>query len=230
MTSDEREISTAALTADGVPSPDGSLDMQRDGEFPPIWRFAVTYRPPAALPRELPALVAESALVQWKSKNAVPEIGLDGQRLALWWLFHHWRHTQSEGPWERGYPEHAALTRALVKAIHLELYQEESWWWEPNHEPTDEERWQRALGRSTEGRDVGELYDIAANVLSQAIEQREAGAEDPLNLPLIEEDPLRGARVHAAYLLARGLVTSGGGRTLEEARDAAYATAASLGA
>lgn len=225
-----REISTAALTAADVPAPDGSLDVEREGEFPDIWVFAKTYPPPAALPGGLPAFVAQAALARWEADGEVPELGLDGLRLTLWWLSEHWRHTQSAGEWERGYPRHAGLTRALVTKIHLELYQEESWWWQPDHEPTDEERWERALGRSNEGRDVAELYDIAANVLSQAIERREAGAEDPLNLPLIEEDPLRAARVYAAYMLARGLVGSGDGITLEEARYVAYRTAASLGA
>ncbi len=158
-----REISTAALTAADVPSPDGSLEMEREGEFPAIWKFAKTYLPPAALPRELPAFVAQSALARWETEGELPEIGLDGLRLTLWWISEHWRHTQSEGVWERGYPKHAGFARALVTKIHLELYQEESWWWEPDHEPTDEDHWQRALGRSHEGRDVAELYEIAAD-------------------------------------------------------------------
>lgn len=47
------EISTAALTAADVPSPDGSLEPDREREFPAIWKFAKTYPPPAALPRHL---------------------------------------------------------------------------------------------------------------------------------------------------------------------------------
>jgi hypothetical protein len=183
-----RAISTTALTAADVPSPDGSLEMEREGEFPAIWKFAKTYPPPAALPHELPAFVAHSALARWEAEGELPEIGLDGLRLALWWVFEHWRHTQSEEIWERRYPKHAGFARALVTKIQLELYQEESWWWQPDHEPTDEERWQRARRRSNEGRDVAELYELAANLLSQAIDQGERGSEDPLNLPLIEED------------------------------------------
>lgn len=78
-----REISTAALAAADVPAPDGPLDMEREGDCPAIWVFAKTYPPPAALPRELPAFVAQAALTQWDAEGEIPEIGLDGLRLSL---------------------------------------------------------------------------------------------------------------------------------------------------
>ena len=224
----ERVISTAALNAADIPSPDGALEKRPDAELPAIWRFAMTYRLPAAFPEDLPAFLAQAALSHWQARREVPDIGLDGQRLILWWLYQHWRHTHSEGVWERGYREHADLTRALVRSIGREIEEEESWWWQPEHEPSDEERWRRARSRSNETRDLGELYGLAADMLSRAIERRDEGAGDPLNVPLDEEDPLRAARVHAAHLLARGLANEGN-RTLEAARDTAYEVAESLG-
>jgi hypothetical protein len=228
----QRGISTAALKAADVPSPSSSLDLEvrrgEDAEHPAIWEFAATYRPSASLPDELPRFVAESALSQWERTQELPEIGLDGMRLVLWWLFQHWRHVHTDVPWEQTNPSHAGLARALVEKIHLELYQEESWWWEPDHEPTDEERWQRALARSNEGRDVAELYDLAAELLSEMIDRRDAGEDDPLNLPLIEADRLRAFRLHAAWHVARGLLAIRDG-DVEAARDLAYEGSVEVG-
>lgn len=228
-----REVSTAGLSAADVPSPDGLLDVQgerdRDAQDPPIWQFAATFRPPAALPQALPEYVARSALSDWERSGELPEIGLDALRLALWWLHQYWRHAHTEEPWESTHPTHASFTRALVKQIHLQLYQEESWWWQPEHEPTDEERWERALARSNEGRDVAELYALAADMLSEAIERRDVGETDPLNLALITEDALTAFRLHAAWQLAHGLVAAGDGRSLEEARQLAYKGAVAAG-
>lgn len=223
-------VSTAALKAADVPSPDGSLDEWRGDEPPELWWFASSYEPPADFPNlfELAQFVTDAAVKQWSETNELPALGLGGLRLTLWWLFHHWRHTQSEGSWEKDYPEYAGYVRATVTKIHLELFQEESWWWEPGHIPTAEEREGRALARANEGRGVAQLYGLAADILSQAIEVRDTGEDDPFNLPLIEFDVVHGARVYAAYALARGLTMCGGGRSLEEARDVAYHEAAVL--
>ena len=224
----DREISTVALTASDVPSSEGPLDQRPDGTLPSIWQFALTYRPTPALPYKLHEFVAQSARTSWETQQELPDIGLDGLRLALWWEYQHWRHGQSGGGSERKDPSHAAFARALVKKIHLVLFQEESWWWDPGHKPTEEERAYRAKFRSPEGHDIADLYDIAARLLAEAIDQREAGADDPLNLALMELDSLRLVRMMAGHRLARGLVDEMGGRTLEEARAAAYAQAGSI--
>jgi hypothetical protein len=219
-------ISTAALRSEDVPASDGPLEGWIRGKPPALWQFAATYVPPADFPcaDKLGAFVTEAAVRQWSETGGLPEIGLGGLRLTLWWLFQQWRHTQAEGPWEATYPQYAGYARASVDQIRLEVYREQSWWWDPGHTPTDAERDKSARARANETGAVSELYALAADVLNEAIALRDAGGEDPFNLPLIESDLVRAAKVHAAYLLARGL--TGGGRSLEEAREVASARAA----
>jgi hypothetical protein len=217
-------ISTAALRWDQVPESAPSLERTDVEELPPLWRFAATYVPPADFPNalELAAFVTEGAVTHWKETGEPPEIGLGGLRLTLWWLFQQWRHTADDGPWESTYPQYAGYARAAASKIRQELYGEAEWWWDPGHTPTDEERAERALERANETGALKELYSAAVDVLSEAIALRDAEADDPFDLPLVEADPVRAALAHAACLVARGLVASGGGRTLEEAQAVAY--------
>jgi hypothetical protein len=223
-------VSTAALRSQDVPSPSGSLEEWRGDEPPELWRFARSYEPPADLPnlQAVASFLTEAAVGHWRKAGELPELGLGGLRLTLWWLFQQWRHTQSAGGWEAVYPDYASYVRAAVTEIHKALYEEESWWWAPSHSPTDDEREHRALARANETEALANMYADAAELLDRAIERREAGDADPLNLALIEYDVVRGAQVDAAFTLACGLTVRGGGRTLEEAQDVAYERSAAL--
>ena len=181
MSFDARMISSADLIAADVPDPGSALGMERGGEYPVFWKFALSYQAPLTLPLELSMFVAQSALARWEADGDLPEeFGLDGLRLALWGFHECWRQMENGERWEREHPHHAGLARALVARIRTELVREESWWWEPGHEPTDEERRRRRLALSRESRDLKELYESAGRLLRAAIEQRDAGSEDPL--------------------------------------------------
>lgn len=181
---------------------------------------------------ELSGFIATSVMNEWKNTNELPNVGLGTWRLSLLWMYHHWRHMHDDrnSVWSREESDEVRFTRFLVSEIHRELYQEESWWWQPDHTPSDEERWSRALGRAPEAHDVAQLYEMAGEILLEAIQPRDRGADDPMNLPLIERDPMWAARRHQAYQLARGLLDLVGRGTdgLDEARDRAYLTAGSI--
>jgi len=221
----EAQISTAALAAADVPAADGSLDMQPDSEYPPIWRFAKSYGLPHTMPYDIPGIVAEFVLDGFERHGAIPGVQLDTKRLALWSLSELFRgsHDDPRG-WDRAHPRRAALARALVADIRRVLFEEEAWWWEPDHEPTDEERWRRALTRTHESADIAQLYLLAVTILSTAIERRDRGCDRPLDVPLTEADPIVGYRLVAAHQLARGLASTAA--TLEDARDKSYREAA----
>ena len=226
-------ISTAALSADDVPSPNGPLaGFGERGEVPEIWRFAVTYVPSPTMSSALVGFIAAAVKNEWKKSNELPDVGLGTWRLSLLWMYHHWRHTHDDrgSVWSREDSDEVRFTRFLVTEIHRELYEEESWWWQPEYTPTDEERWSRALGRAPEAHDVAQLYGMAGETLFAAIQARDSGSEDPLNLPLTETDPLWAARRYQAYELARGLVdiVGRGAAGLDEARDRAYLAAGSI--
>ena len=226
-------ISTAALSASDVPSPKGPLaDFGDRDELPEIWRFAITYVPSRTMSFELVGFIATAVMNEWKKSDELPDVGLGTWRLSLLWMFHHWRHTQDDRatPWSREDSDEVRFTRFLVAEIHRELFQEESWWWEREHTPSDEERWSRALLRAPEAHDVAQLYEMAGEILLEAIQARDGGAADPMNIPLIETDPLWAARRYQAYELARGLVdiVGRGPAGLDEARDRAYLAAGSL--
>lgn len=230
MASLQGTISTASLRFDQVPSPDGSLDARSGGEQPPIWQFAASYSPPPDLPSpfQLGKFVTEAAIAHWLGTGEIPEIGLGGLRFTLWWLYHAWRHEQGAvESWEQAHPDTAGYVRVVVEKIGVGIFQEESWWWDPGHTPTPEEREERALIRANDAGAVGELYKLAAEILGEAIKQRDEG-NDPFNLPLIEFDLAQGEKVYAAYAMARGLVVQSEGRSLEDAQALAYHQAARL--
>lgn len=110
------------------------------------WRFAMTYVPSRTMSFELVGFIATAVKNEWKKSNELPDVGLATWRLSLLWMYHHWRHAHDDrgSVWSREDSDEVRFTRFLVTEIHRELYQEESWWWQPEHTPTDEERWSRA--------------------------------------------------------------------------------------
>jgi hypothetical protein len=229
MSFDPRIISSADLTAADVPDPAGALGMERGGEYPAVWLFALSYPAPPTLPAELPGFVAQAVVAGWEAGGALPDaFELDELRLTLWGLHECWRQMDNGAAWERQHPSHASLARALVTQIRTELQNEESWYWDPGHEPTDEDRSRRRLALSKESRDLKELYEAAGRLLDSAIAQRDAGSEDPLTAPLAETDALQAARLDAAYLVARGLLAVAGNASLEDARSACFERASAL--
>ena len=224
---DWHEMSTAALRSSEIPDPEGSFEMDpRTFEPSPIMQFAFSYPVRASL-EPFHEFVTRAAFDQWRKTGDVAGVGLDGLRLVLLGMALLWRHSGAAG--KQGQPKYAAeesFIRALVKQIRLEVWQEEQWWWQPGHTPTSKERRAAALQRSPETRELSELYQLAAALVDDAIQQRDEGAEEQLNLPLLTylpDDPVATERKHLAYLVMRGLEAVDPPSKLEDLREALLA-------
>lgn len=219
-----REVSTSGLKADLIPDPNGPLDPSDDGE-PAIWRFAQTFDVNSFADEKTSLFLTRSAMNVYEATETLPDLDLDGYRACLAIEYSHWRATGPGGSlargasWESMYSQHASFVRELVREIHKEVFQEESWWWEPNKTPTDDERVARSLSWSRQPRQLARLLDLAGEHISEHNE-----------LDLMEsfergDDPYLRLRAQAAYFLAQGLVDSAG---TEQADITAYGMAARL--
>ena len=204
------EISSTALHYRDVPDPNGSLEFRPPARIPELIQFAMTMDKASMPALETLEFLATAVRKRWERVGDLPELDLDGYRGCLYYEADYWRHTQSGGrAWETKHVEHAAFLRGLVGAIAKFLCEEESWWWEPEKEPTDEERNRRAPTRSREGEPLIRLYEDASRHLGETIETYEKGlpAEDrviaeALDPPVLDEDPVLAFRQRTAQRLA----------------------------
>lgn len=236
----EPPTSTTALTSEGIPDPNGPLEPTEEGELPELIRFAFSIDAAALPSTQMLELFASALRERWEraddesgAKEFPVGIELDALRWALNYEGHHWRHHAGDhrGGWARGHPEHAEFFRALVAELNKLIYQEESWWWEPDHEPSDDERLQRALARSRERGPLVRLYDETWSHLEEVISTYEDGLPDDdktllevLDPPIVEEpDPVRYARQQTVQRLAIAFFMQAEGEGFGRARNASQA-------
>lgn len=240
------EVSTPGLRSAAIPLGHESLEFAGES-LSPIWRFSLTYDPRNLARVETIRLLADLLRARFERDGELPgDADLDLLRACLSAEHEYWRATGPGGDvprgqtWEESEPQHAAFVRALVREIHTRVYQEESWWWEPDRTPELWKRNERALGRSREGRRLARLYELAAEHIGELIEMCEHGLPnedqvilEALDPPIVHEpeptdktpptdlpDVYRDERDRAVQRLAVALFIAAPGSGIERLRSA----------
>lgn len=139
------EVPTAGLRSSRIPSPDGPVEPLPES-LPAIWVFALTFDPRNFASETTITFLSDSARGVYEHTGALPDLDLEALRACLANEHQYWRATGPGGvlprgsTWEEVEPAHAAFVRALLREIVTRVFHEESWWWDPNHQPSIDER------------------------------------------------------------------------------------------